>query len=62
MSRHTKLHGAPKARGPRPWPTWPMCKFVTGHTIKYSPGHHHTSARPRLPTRRCVWLRCLFQL
>ena len=31
LSRHKKeLRGAAKARGPRPWPIWPMRKSVTG--------------------------------
>jgi len=29
MSRHRmELHGAPKARGPRLWPIWPLRKSV----------------------------------
>jgi len=32
MSLHRKeFRGAPKARGPRSWPIWPMRKSVTGH-------------------------------
>jgi len=35
LSRHTKeLRGAPKTRGPRPRPIWPMRKSVT--EVKYS--------------------------
>ena len=36
LSRHTKeLRGAPKTRGPRPRPIWPMRKFVTGLGIEF---------------------------
>jgi len=32
LSRHRKdrCPGSPKARGPRPWPIWPMRKSVPG--------------------------------
>jgi len=34
MIRHRKeLRVAPKTRGPRPWPTWPMRKSVTGQNM-----------------------------
>jgi len=34
MSRYRReLRGAPKVRGPRPWPMWPMRKSVTAHVL-----------------------------
>ena len=37
MSHHRKeLRGAPKPRGPSPWPICPVCKFVTGVNRHFS--------------------------